>query len=262
MKIGKMLFVLLFCLLCNTIVFAAEMDREQFFDLQNSKNTTRIEIIEKETGNIVNVTKEEEIKKTYEILEKMNFSKMMTYDAYVRENKIGTSNYTLKFYQGDTPSKEIEVTKEKIYNNKWIFFPQEIPNDFYYFIRYLSFINPSYKKTFLEEDFYKNIILFKDNIIIFTKNKPYLNENNQIMAEFKTLNDMIKSLMGKVNSNRDFHSFPCRISTGVKNFLSNLPKTFSFVLSYVYIVGLKYILSENAAPSQPIERGVDFTDKN
>ena len=62
MKIGKMLFVLLFCLLCNTIVFAAEMDREQFFDLQNSKNTTRIEIIEKETGNIVNVTKEEEIK--------------------------------------------------------------------------------------------------------------------------------------------------------------------------------------------------------
>ena len=88
MKIGKMLFVLLFCLLCNTIVFAAEMDREQFFDLQNSKNTTRIEIIEKETGNIVNVTKEEEIKKTYEILEKMNFSKMMTYDAYVRENKI------------------------------------------------------------------------------------------------------------------------------------------------------------------------------
>ena len=30
---------------------------------------------------------------------------MMTYDAYVRENKIGTSNYTLKFYQGDTSHK-------------------------------------------------------------------------------------------------------------------------------------------------------------
>lgn len=213
MKIGKMLFVLLFCLLCNTIVFAAEMDREQFFDLQNSKNTTRIEIIEKETGNIVNVTKEEEIKKTYEILEKMNFSKMMTYDAYVRENKIGTSNYTLKFYQGDTPSKEIEVTKEKIYNNKWIFFPQEIPNDFYYFIRYLSFINPSYKKTFLEEDFYKNIILFKDNIIIFTKNKPYLNENNQIMAEFKTLNVVL-------NTNAAYDVFSQKVTiNGMENSL-------------------------------------------
>ena len=213
MKIGKMLFVLLFCLLCNTIVFAAEMDREQFFDLQNSKNTTRIEIIEKETGNIVNVTKEEEIKKTYEILEKMNFSKMMTYDAYVRENKIGTSNYTLKFYQGDTPSKEIEVTKEKIYNNKWIFFPQEIPNDFYYFIRYLSFINPSYKKTFLEEDFYKNIILFKDNIMIFTKNKPYLNENNQIMAEFKTLNVVL-------NTNAAYDVFSQKVTiNGMENSL-------------------------------------------
>lgn len=193
MKAIKMIVILLFCLLCNTIVFAKEMDREQFFDLQNSKNTTRIEIIEKETGNIVNITKEEEVKKMYEILEKMNFSKIMTYDAYVRENKMDASNYTVKFYQGDTPSKEIEVTKEKIYDNKWIFFPEETPNDFYYFVRYLSFTNPSYKKTFLEEDFYKNIILFKDNMVIFTKNKPYLNDKNHIMAEFKTLNVVLNA---------------------------------------------------------------------
>ena len=193
MKAIKMIVILLFCLLCNTIVFAKEMDREQFFDLQNSKNTTRIEIIEKETGNIVNITKEEEVKKMYEILEKMNFSKIMTYDAYVRENKMDASNYTVKFYQGDTPSKEIEVTKEKIYDNKWIFFPEETPNDFYYFVRYLSFTNPSYKKTFLEEDFYKNIILFKDNMEKFTKNKPYLNDKNHIMAEFKTLNVVLNA---------------------------------------------------------------------
>ena len=190
MKTVKMIFILLFCMLCNTIVFASEMNREQFFDLENSKNITRIEIIEKETGNIFHITKEEDLKKTYEILEKMAFSNIMTYDAYVRNNPISTSNYTMKFYQKDNMTKQIEITKEKIYDNKWIFFPEETPNDFYYFTRYLSFINQSYKKSFSEEDFYKNIILWKDNIVIFNKNKPYYNEQNGIMAELKTLNNV------------------------------------------------------------------------
>ena len=77
-------------MLCSTMVFAIEIDKEQFFDLENSQKTTRIEVLERASGNKVNIVDEKELKKTYEILEKMKFSNAITYDAYKRANKVNT----------------------------------------------------------------------------------------------------------------------------------------------------------------------------
>ncbi|NDO46706.1 hypothetical protein [Clostridium sp. MD294] len=191
MKIVKTLLALLLCILYTTAVFGAVMDREQFFDLGNGDTVARIEIIEKATGNIVNIVKQEELNKTYEILKKMKFGKIMTYDAYQRDNSIGTSDYSMNFYQKNNVVKQLEITQDKIYTNKWVLFPQQMPNDFYYFAKYMILTKQNYKKTFTEEDFYQNNILWKDNAIIFTKNQPYYEQNNGVMAEFKTLNTVL-----------------------------------------------------------------------
>lgn len=139
MKIIRTLLTLLFCMLCSTMVFAIEIDKKQFFDLENSQKTTRIEVLERASGNKVNIVDEKELKKTYEILEKMKFSNAITYDAYKRANKVNAGNYIMKFYQNDTMVKEMEITQEMIYNKDWVLFPEEKPNDFYYFAKYIPF---------------------------------------------------------------------------------------------------------------------------
>lgn len=193
MKIVKTLLALLLCMVYTTATFGAVMDREQFFDLGNSDTIARIEIIERATGNIVNIVEQEELNKTYEILKKMKFGKIITYDAYQRDNTIGTSNYTMNFYQKNDIVKNLEITQDKIYTNKWVLFPEQMPNDFYYFAKYMILTKQNYKKTFTEEDFYQNNILWKDNAIIFTKNQPYYEQNNGVMAEFKTLNTVLNT---------------------------------------------------------------------
>lgn len=193
MKIVKTLLALLLCMVYTTATFGAVMDREQFFDLGNSDTIARIEIIERATGNIVNIVEQEELNKTYEILKKMKFGKIITYDAYQRDNTIGTSNYSMNFYQKNDIVKNLEITQDKIYTNKWVLFPEQMPNDFYYFAKYMILTKQNYKKTFTEEDFYQNNILWKDNAIIFTKNQPYYEQNNGVMAEFKTLNTVLNT---------------------------------------------------------------------
>lgn len=193
MKIVKTLLALLLCMVYTTATFGAVMDREQFFDLGNSDTIARIEIIERATGNIVNIVEQEELNKTYEILKKMKFGKIITYDAYQRDNTIGTSNYTMNFYQKNDIVKNLEITQDKIYTNRWVLFPEQMPNDFYYFAKYMILTKQNYKKTFTEEDFYQNNILWKDNAIIFTKNQPYYEQNNGVMAEFKTLNTVLNT---------------------------------------------------------------------
>ena len=193
MKTIKTLLSLLLCIIYTTEAFGAVMDREQFFDLGNSNSVVRIEIIERATGNIVNIVKQEELNKTYEILKKMKFGKIITYDAYQRENNIGISDYSMNFYQKDNIVKQLEITQDTIYTNKWVLFPEQMPNDFYYFTKYMILTKQNYKKTFTEEDFYQNNILWKDSPIIFPKNKPYYEQNNGVMAEFKTLNIVLNA---------------------------------------------------------------------
>lgn len=191
MKTVKTLLVLLFCVLYYNTVFGAVMDSKQFFDFENSKNITRIELSEKTTGNIVYIEKEE-IQKTYELLQKMKFSNIISYDAYARENNVGTSNYTMKFYSNHTLTKQIEITQEKIYNTQWVLFPDEMPNDFYYYAKYNMLIKQNYKKPLSEEDFYQNKVLWKNSPIIF-KNESYYDEENGVMVEFETLNTVLNS---------------------------------------------------------------------
>ncbi len=193
MKIIKTLLTLLFCMLCSTMVFAIEIDKEQFFDLENSQKTTRIEVLERASGNKVNIVDEKELKKTYEILEKMKFSNAITYDAYKRANKVNTGNYIMKFYQNDTMVKEMEITQEMIYNKDWVLFPEEKPNDFYYFAKYMILTKQNYKKSFLESDFYNNMILLEDNAVIFPNHDNYYHEQYGIMAEFEILNTVLNA---------------------------------------------------------------------
>ena len=193
MKIIKTLLTLLFCMLCSTMVFAIEINKEQFFDLENSQKTTRIEVLERASGNKVNIVDEKELKKTYEILEKMKFSNAITYDAYKRANKVNTGNYIMKFYQNDTMVKEMEITQEMIYNKDWVLFPEEKPNDFYYFAKYMILTKQNYKKSFLESDFYNNMILLEDNAVIFPNHDNYYHEQYGIMAEFEILNTILNA---------------------------------------------------------------------
>lgn len=191
MKILKTLCILLFCIYYTIPAAAAIIDRQQFFDLGNCNTTTRIEIIENTTNNIVHVVEQQYIKKAYEILENMKLSNIMTYDAYARENIVGTSNYTMKFYQKDNTIKQIEITQDNLYTNKWFLSPQQMPNDFYYFAKYMTLIKQNYEKSFSEQEFYKNTILWKNNPIIFQKSENYYDEQYGVMAEFKTLNTVL-----------------------------------------------------------------------
>lgn len=191
MKISKVLCAVLLCIFYTTSAVAAVMDRQQFFDLGNCNTTTRIEIIENTTNHIVHIVEEEYIKKAYEMLENMKFSNIMTYDTYAKENTVGTSNYTMKFYQKDNTVKQIEITQDNLYTNKWFLFPQQMPNDFYYFAKYMTLIKQNYEKPFSEQEFYKNIILWKDNPIIFQKSENYYDQQHGVMAEFKTLNTVL-----------------------------------------------------------------------
>ncbi|MEY8321679.1 hypothetical protein AAK894_11490 [Lachnospiraceae bacterium 46-61] len=193
MKMIKTLLTLLFCMLYSTIVFGIEIDKEQFFDLKNSQKTTRIEILERASENKVNIVDKKEIEKTYEILKKMKFSNAITYDAYKKENKVNAGNYIMKFYQNDTMVKEIEITQEMIYNKDWVLFPEEKPNDFYYFAKYMILTKQNYKKSFLECDFYNNIILFENSPIIFPNHDNYYNEQYGVMAEFEMLNTILNA---------------------------------------------------------------------
>ena len=213
MRTIKTLLALLLCIIYTTIAFGAVMDRKQFFDLGNSDTIARIEIVERATGNVVNIVKPEELNKTYEILKKMKFGKIITYDAYQRENNIGMSDYSMNFYQKNNVVKQLEVTQDTIYTDKWVMFPQQMPNDFYYFTKYMILTKQNYKKTFTEEDFYQNNILWKDNPIIFPKNKPYYEQNNGVMAELKTLNTVLN-----VNAVYDIASQTVTID-GQKEFL-------------------------------------------
>lgn len=193
MKMIKTLLTLLFCMLYSTIVFGIEIDKEQFFDLKNSQKTTRIEILERASENKVNIVDKKEIEKTYEILKKMKFSNAITYDAYKRENKVNAGNYIMKFYQNDTMVKEMEITQEMIYNKDWVLFPEEKPNDFYYFAKYMILTKQNYKKSFLECDFYNNMILFENSPIIFPNHDNYYNEQYGVMAEFEMLNTILNA---------------------------------------------------------------------
>ena len=136
MKRIKWGIVLLFCILYTTIAFGAEMTTKEFFDLDNSEKITRLQIQEKATGNIVNVVKQEEIQKAYDLLQNTKFSKIMTYDAYARNNNITTGDYIVTGYQNDTVAIKFDVTQQKIYNEKWVLLPENTPIDFYYFTRY------------------------------------------------------------------------------------------------------------------------------
>lgn len=193
MRIVKILLTLLFCMLYSTIVFGIEIDKKQFFDLENSQKTTRIEVLERASENNVNIVDEKEIKKTYEILEKMKFSNAITYDAYKRANKVNAGNYIMKFYQNDTMVKQMEITQEMIYNEDWVLFPEEKPNDFYYFAKYMILTKQNYKKSFLEYDFYNNMILLEDSFIVFPNQNNYYHEQYGIMAEFEILNTVLNA---------------------------------------------------------------------
>lgn len=185
----SMLFSLLLCICISAK--AAVLDRQQFFDLGNCNTTTSIEIVENATGNIIYIVEPQYIQKAYEMLENMKFSNIMTYDTYAKENHVGTSTYTMKFHQKDNTIKQIEITQDNLYTNKWFLSPQQMPNDFYYFTKYMTLIKQNYKKSFSEQDFYKNMILWKDNPIIFSKSENYYNEQHGVMAEFKTLNTVL-----------------------------------------------------------------------
>lgn len=193
MKRIKWGIVLLFCILYTTIAFGAEMTAKEFFDLDNSEKITRLQIQEKATGNIVNVVKQEEIQKAYDLLQNTKFSKIMTYDAYARNNNITTGDYIVTGYQNDTVAIKFDVTQQKIYNEKWVLLPENTPIDFYYFTRYMVLTKENYKKSFTEEDFQRNMILWKENPITFQKNQPYWNETHGVMAEWKTLNTVFNA---------------------------------------------------------------------